>query len=432
MTHQEYYDSILGTVDDALAHIDSGDSIVTSIYGNEPVELITNLPKIRDRVHDVILWTLHTPYDYDVMKDASLKGIIDIYSYFYIANCRKHRDSGRFTFFPVDLHNAVRIMKESTRKPNVFAAAVTPMDENGNVYVSYDLENSIEFIDSCDKVIFEINKNHKRTHGQTAVPIEKATCIFETDTPLPLAPAVSSTETDLKIGEYVASLVNDGDCIQLGFGSMPNAVGTALMGKHDLGVHSEMINISIGKLLNAGVITNARKNFHPNTSVGAFIYGDQPLYDFVADNENFYLGTAAYVNNPMNVMKNDNFVSINTALEIDLTGQICSESIGSLQFSGTGGAFDFAYGAFHSNGGKGIIAMNASAKNGTISKIKPQLTPGAAVSIPRNIANYVVTEYGIANLRGRTVKERAEALISIAHPDFRSELREQARKLMLI
>ncbi len=432
MTDQEYYNSIKGTVDDALDLIQSGDSIVTSIYGNEPVEFLNNICSIRDRVRDVIVWTLHTPYNYEFMTDNSLKGIIDIYSYFYVANGRKNHQFGRYNYFPVDLHNVCRIMKESTKAPNVFVAAVSPMDENGNVYLSYDLQNTIEFITSCDKVIFEVNKNHKKNYGDTAVSIRYATQIFETDTPLPIAPQLVSTETELKIGEYVASLVDDGDCIQLGFGGMPNAVGKLLMDKHDLGVHSEMINTAIGQLMKAGVLTNARKNFNPGVGVGAFVYGDQNLYDYVAENKAFMLKVAAYVNDPMNIMKNDNFVSINTAIQVDLTGQICSESMGSSQFSGTGGAMDFAYGAFHSKGGKGIIAINSTAKKGTISKIVPQLTPGAAVSIPRNIADHVVTEYGVAKLRGRTVKERAEALINVAHPDFRAELREQARKLMLI
>ena len=432
MTNREYYNSILGTLDDALNQIQSGDRIVTSIYGNEPVTFLNDICRIRDRVKDVIVWTLHTPYNYEFMADNTLKGIIDIYSYFYVANGRKNHQFGRYNYFPVDLHNACRIMAESTKAPNVFAAAASPMDEDGNVYLSYDLENTIEFIKSCDKVIFEINKNHKKAYGDTAVPIKYATCVFESDTPLPIAPQLVSTEEELKIGEYVASLIDDGDCIQLGFGGLPNAVGKLLTDKHDLGVHSEMINTAIGQLMKAGVITNAKMNFNPGVGIGAFAYGDQELYDYMAENKAFMLKTAAYVNDPMNIMKNDNFVSINTAIQVDLTGQICSESIGSSQFSGTGGAMDFAYGAFHSKGGKGIIAINSTAKKGSISKIVPQLTPGAAISIPRNIADHVITEYGIAKLRGRTVKERAEALINIAHPAFRAGLRQQARKLMLI
>ena len=205
----------------------------------------------------------------------------------------------------------------------------------------------------------------------------------------------------------------------------------ALMDRHDLGIHTEMLTASMGKLLRAGVVNNARKNFNPGRSVATFVWGDQPLYDYLAENTSVCLRRAAWVNDPFHIAQNDNMVSVNTALQIDLTGQVCSESIGPRQFSGTGGASDFAYGAFHSRGGRGILAMTSTAKGGTVSKIQPVLTPGAVVSISRNLVDYVVTEYGIARLRNRTVRQRAENLIAVAHPDFRAELRREAGRLML-
>ena len=431
MTHQEYYESKLGTLQDALNLIEDNDIISTPIYGNEPVSFLTALHTASPRVKNVRLWTTMTPYNYEVLTNNDLKGHIDIISYFYIGHVRKGQSTGRFDYVPLDLHNAGRLMVEGHR-PTVFAAAVSPMDENGNVWLSYDLEHALEIMNNADKVIFEINPASHRIHGQTAIPVEKADCIYIAENPLAIAPPAPSSELDIKVAEYTASLVKDGDCIQLGFGGMPNAVGNLLMEKHDLGIHTEMINSAMGALMEAGVITNARKNFNPGKTVGAFAYGDMRLYEQLADNPDVMIMPAAYTNNPFNVAQNDNMVSINAALQIDLTGQICSESMGSAQFSGTGGAQDFAYGAFHSKGGRGIIAIQSTAKKGTVSKIVPQLTPGAAVSIHRNVADHIVTEYGIARLRGKSVRERAEELIAVAHPDFREELRAQARKLMLI
>lgn len=235
-----------------------------------------------------------------------------------------------------------------------------------------------------------------------------------------------------KIGGYVADLVADGDCIQLGIGALPNAVGEALMDKRDLGLHTEMFTDIMGRMIQRGVITGARKNVHPGKHVGTFALGSQELYQTLSQDPNVMMVSAAYGNDPFHIAQNDNMVSINTTLEMDLTGQACSESIGSIQYSGTGGATDYAYGATHSRGGRSILALASTAKKGLISKIKPQLTPGAVVSISRNLVDYVVTEYGVARLRGRSVRDRARALIGIAHPDFRPGLTAQAQKLLLI
>jgi acyl-CoA hydrolase len=203
------------------------------------------------------------------------------------------------------------------------------------------------------------------------------------------------------------------------------------MDKKDLGIYTELITSSMGKLMEAGVVTNERKNFHKGKTIGGIIWGDCELYRVLHHNPMIEMHPSQYVNDPFNIMKNDNLISINAAIEIDLTGQICSESVGTMQFSGTGGAFDFAYGAYRSKGGKGIIAVSSTAKGGTVSKIKPTLTPGSVVSISRNVADYVVTEYGVAKLRHKTIRERMNELIAIAHPDFREELKRQAEEMMI-
>jgi acyl-CoA hydrolase len=430
MYDMNVYRKKLGTLEGALALVRSGDTIATSIYGCEPTQFLKHLHTIAPRVQGVYLWSMLMMGDYPVMTDNSLMGHIDIITFFYNNNCRDGHATGRYAMVPMNLHDVGRGMVDA-RRPNVFVGAVSPPDDQGNVRFSFDMEAPLECMNAADTVIFEINPNIPRIYGDTAVPIQRADYIYEALSPLPYAPAAPSSEVEKKIAENVVSLIHDGDCIQLGIGGMPNAVGEALLDKHDLGVHSEMFTSSMGKLLRAGVITNARKNFNTGKAVTAFAWGDQALYDCIAENPAVELRRAAWTNDPFVIAQNDNMVSVNTALQVDLTGQICSESLGSRQFSGTGGASDFAYGAFHSKGGRGIVALTSTAKGGTVSKIQPILTPGSIVSISRNIADYVVTEYGVAKLKDRTIRQRVENLIAVAHPDFRAELRKQADALML-
>lgn len=427
---QKLYQDKLGTLEGALKLVKSGDTIAASIYGNEPKEFVSHLHTIADRVEGVTLWTMLMMGEYPVMSDPNLKGKIDVITFFYNADCRKGHATGRYEMIPLNLHS-VGDVTVHTKRPNIFVASVSPMDEWGNVYLSFDLQGSLEWLEAADIVIFEINKNIPRVFGQTAVSIEKADYIYEAEYALPEAPEAPSSPVEKKIAQYVASLINDGDCIQLGIGGMPNAVGEALLDKKDLGIHTEMITSSMGRLLRAGAVTNERKNFNKGKTIGAFAWGDQELYRYMTENPSVELRAAAYVNDPFVIAQNDNMVSVNTALQIDLTGQICSESIGARQFSGTGGATDFAYGAFHSKGGKGIIAIASTAKGGTVSKIQPVLTPGAVVTISRNLVDYVVTEYGIAKLKNQTIRQRVNNLIAVAHPDFRQELKKEADKLML-
>lgn len=431
MNKQELYNARLGTLEGALDLVRSGDCIAASIYANEPSNFIAQLHTIAPRVTGVTLWTMLSMGKYPVMSDSSLKGKIDILTFFYNADCRAEHASGRCSLVPMNLHSVASATIRACR-PDVYVCAVTPMDEDGNVYISFDMQASREWLECADRVIFEINPEIPRTYGETAVPIEAADYIYEVNNrPMPYAPATPATPTEAKIAEYVSSLIQDGDCIQLGIGGMPGAVGEKLLDKHDLGIHTEMITASMGRLIRAGAVTNARKNLNCGVTVGAFAWGDQELYDLMADNPAFEMRRCSYTNDPFVIAQNDNMVSVNTAIQIDLTGQICSESIGPRQFSGSGGACDFAYGAYHSKGGRGIIAIGSTAKGGTVSKIQPFLTPGSIVSIPRTLADYVVTEYGIAPLRDRPIRQRVENLIAVAHPDFRAELRRQASELMI-
>ena len=419
-----------GTVEDALKLIRSGDVIATPCYANEPSIFLSRLHTVAASLEGVQLWSTNPVQAYPVITDPSLNGHIDILSIFYGAASRSGHPLKRISLAPTNL-SASGPVQVHTAKPTVFVAAVTPADADGNVHLSVDLQYSLDCMEAADRIIFEINPRLPMTFGETAMPLTTADLVYEADTPLTCAPEIRSTAVEKAIADYVVSLVNDGDCIQIGIGGTPNAVGQALSTKHDLGVHTEMITSSIGELIRKGVITNRRKNFCTGKTVGAFAWGDQALYDLMDGNPDFLLKRSSWVNDPFVIAQNDNMVSINTALQIDLTGQVCSESIGPRQYSGSGGAFDFAYGAYRSRGGRSIIAINSTAKNGSISKIQTSLTPGAIVTISRNVVDYVVTEYGIAKLRDRTVRQRVENMIAVAHPDFRAQLREEAEKNML-
>ena len=253
------------------------------------------------------------------------------------------------------------------------------------------------------------------------------TAWFTSEKPIFTIPRSVPTEMDQQIGRYVAELIHDGDTIQLGIGGLPDAVGAYLREKNDLGVHSELFSSTMADLMESGNINGRCKNINKGEHLATFCIGDAHLFETVSNMPSCRLVPCSYGNNPFVIAQNDRMISVNTAMEVDITGQICSESIGPMQYSGTGGAADYAFGALHSKGGRGIVAFSSTVKGGTVSKIKSVLTPGAAVSISRNLADTIITEYGVAELRGRTIRERAEALISIAHPDFRAQLWAEAK-----
>jgi len=430
MTKQELYRSKLITVEEALSKIKSGDVIATGSYCHEATMLLRQLHTIADRVENVTVWSQIPNEDYPFFMDNSLKGRIDMISMFYGGGLRDAHKVRRVSLVPANLSAAAGALVRAKR-PTVFLAAVTPMDEHGFVRLSCSQQHEQECMEAADLVIFEINPNIPRLNGTQQIPIEKADFLVEVDYPAKTIGSIPISDVERAIAANVAGLIDDGDCIQLGIGGMPNAVGEALMSKKHLGIHTEMITSVMGKLMDAGVVDNSRKTLHPGKTIGAFALGDDELYATLNDNPMIQIMPARYVNDPFVIGQNDNMVSINTALQIDLTGQICSESIGYRQFSGSGGAYDFAYGAYRSKGGKGIIALSSTAKGGTVSKIQPILSPGAVVTISRNIVDYVVTEYGVAKLRDKSITQRVEALIAVAHPDFRETLQKQADEMMI-
>ena len=279
-------------------------------------------------------------------------------------------------------------------------------------------------------MVLEINENCL-TLGDTQVHISEIDHVVENTIPLVQLPPVEPGEEELVIGQYIAEMIEDGATLQLGIGGIPNAIAQSLMDKRDLGVHTEMFTDGMVDLFNAGVITGRRKTIWKGKMVGTFALGTQKLYDFIDTNLAVEFQQGYVVNDPCVVGQNHKMVSINTALQVDLTGQVCSEAIGNRHYSGTGGQADTHRGAQRSPGGKGIIALRSTAKAGKISTIVAQLPAGAKVTLGRNDIDYIVTEYGVAHLKGRSVRDRVQAMINIAHPDFRAELREEANRLQI-
>lgn len=426
--YQELYKSKLITIEEALGKIKSGDEIVAGFCGLEPMAILSKLHTIKDRIENVTVWYSLGMGSYKFFTDTSMKDHLITKSWFYSGGARAAHKLGMVSYQPVHLHNGMT-RKLEVNSPNVFIGTVAPMDRHGYVRSSLSVLYEKEFIAKADLVIMEVNPNLPIVGGDTELCVDEIDYFVEVDRAIPTLPQMPMSDQEKTIGEYVASLVKDGDTIQLGIGGIPNAAALAFMNKKDLGVHTEMITTSMAELAMAGVITGKRKSLHKGKMVGTFALGSQKLYDFMDNNPSVILMRGPYVNSPFIVAKNDNMVSINTGLQVDLTGQVCSESIGHIQYSGTGGQNDTAEGAIHALNGRSIIALPSTAKEGAISTIQPFLAPGAVVTLSRNNIDYIITEFGIAYMKARTIKERVFNLIAVAHPDFRKELQQKAFEL---
>lgn len=430
MNIREMYEAKKSTLEDCLRLIRSGDNICFAKDCNEPRLFCEKLHTVADRVENVTILKGRSS-DYGFLQNDGMAGHFLTQSAFYSAGWVPAIEKGNCTFVPNDLPDQP-IWYNAAYPRNVYIAAVTPMDENGNfqVNLSQMWERDIDPL-SCERIILEVNKQLQTVRGGVEINIKDVTAFYEADYDIYTIPDAPSTEKDNIIGQYVAELVNDGDCIQLGIGSLPNACARNLMDKRDLGIHSEMFTNLMQTMIEKGVVTGDKKNINRGEHTFCFAGGMPSLFKFLHENPQCVIRPASYVTDPFVIRSNDNMVSINAIMEIDLTGQVNSETIGARQYSGPGGAFDFAYGAAHSKGGRSILIMPSTTNKG-ISKIKPILTPGSAVTIPRTYTDYVVTEYGVAHLRGRSVKDRVKDLIAIAHPDVRDELLFEAKKLMYI
>ena len=427
--YKAMYEARKGTVQDCLDVIQSGNVVAFAAACNAPNAIMEQMHTIAGRVTDVKCIKGHEG-TFPFVTMEGMNGHINCGSFFFGADLANGMRVGNCTFIPADMCDYATFT-QGHYPCNVFCAAATPMDENGNFQVSLSMMFEDAAYACADKIILEVNPRLPRVRGGLEINIADVTRLTESDRPIQLIPDLDPSPEEIGVAKNVRSLMRDGDCIQIGIGSLPNAIANEMWDLHDLGLHTEMATTTIGKLITGGVINGERKNFKHGQHLFIFAGGTPELYKTLGENPACRIVPAVYCADPMIIMKNDNMVSINTCIEMDLTGNICSESIGPRIISGSGGAFDYVYGALHARGGRSIMAFTSKTKKG-VSKIVPMLAQGAGVTIPRNYADYIVTEYGIAHLRARSVKERTLALISIAHPDVRDELTWQAKKLFYI
>ncbi len=431
MTNYNDYKHKIITAKEAVDLVKDGDEIVTGLGASEGRAFLEELHTIADEVKNVRACNCLPMTDFEFFQ-PQYKDKFSVDGWFYTPVIRKMHKEGNASFIPNNLHRAAtdRLLHV---KPNIFVNVCSSVDKHG--YVSLSTGNTYEraMLDAADISILEINPNFPRTFGDLQVHVSEVDYFIEADYPVPSIPDVPSTDTEIAIGQIIADLIHDGDTIQLGIGGIPNAVAGFLYEKKDLGVHTEMLTSEMARLAQAGIITGKKKNYNTGKMTATFVMGDQNLYDFVDDNTAVQIMRGSYTNDPYVIMRNDNMVSINTAIEVDVTGQVSSESIGSMQISGTGGQADTARGAQKAKNGRSIIALRSTAmvrnEEGVkvpTSTIVPILKPGAIVSLQRQDVDMVVTEYGVASLRGTSVEERVKRLTAIAHPDFRDNIVREA------
>lgn len=409
----------------------SGDRCLSNGQVTEPVGILHALAErarqenLTGLQHYILL-----PLREQLYQASGMEAHIRHISHFVSGYDREAIWEGRADYLPSHYSQVPVLWKNVLEGPDVFYCTVSPMDRHG--YFSCGTAADLSEIRKKAKRLFlEVNPTMPRTFG-SAIHISEVDALTENDTPIVEVPSAPISENDRIIGGMIAQEIPDGATLQLGIGGIPNAVAQALMDKRDLGIHSEMFCDSIVDLTEAGVITNDRKNIHRGKTIVTFTFGSRRTYDFLDDNPGVEFLPVDYVNDPSVIAQNDNVISINSCMEIDLFGQVCSETIGPKNFSGTGGQVDFIRGAAASKGGKSFLAFQSAAKGGTLSKIKPVLTEGSCVTTTRNDVDYIVTEQGMVRLKGLTCSQRAKALIQIAHPNFREELTQAAKRMHLM
>jgi 4-hydroxybutyrate CoA-transferase len=423
----DLYKSKLMSPDEAVGLIQDGWSVAVPVAVGQPPVLISALARRKNDFTHVELFSVVDVYPTEMMKMGRDDPFVLDYSY-CIAN-RAGVQDGRYVYTPSRLSEAA-LLPKFNRPMNATMLQVAPMDKNGYFSMGLSCDYILTLSKQAEKIIIQVNDKMPRTFGNNFLHISEIDAIVEASHPLAVLPSIAPNDNEKLIGQYIAELVEDGSCIQLGIGGIPAAAALALENKKDLGVHTEMLADCMRVLWEKGIITNRLKTFMPNISVATFALGTQELYDWVDNNPAVHFYPCDFVNDPYVIARNDKVISINSAIEVDLSGQVCAESIGPVQYTHMGGQPDFALGAVRSQGGKGIIATESMVvtKQGPVSKISSHLKFGSFVTTARYDIQYVVTEYGIAYLKGQTIRERAKRLISIAHPDFRDQLTFEAKK----
>jgi len=433
MRWMEDYKKKLTTKEDAVSIIESGNRIYVSGNAATPYPLVEALAARKDSVRDVDVVHVLLLGE-DPLSAPGMEGHFRHKSLFVGPADRKAVNEGKADYFPIFLYEIPRLflLGKGTLPLDVAIVQTSPPDAHGFLSLGVEDLATKAAAENAKKLIVQVNDKMPRTLGDCFIHITRATKIVATSEELPTLEITAPNEVEVKIGEYIADLVEDGSTLQLGIGGIPNAALNAMDNKKDLGIHTEMVSDGIMEAIENGAITGAKKTLHPGKVVATFILGSKQLYEFAHNNPLFEMHPVDYSNDPFIVAQNDKMVGINSAIEVDLTGQVCSDSIGYRIYSGFGGQVDFIRGAARSREGKPVIALPSATKNDTVSKIVPHLKEGAGVVTSRGDVHYVVTEYGVAYLHGKSLSRRAQALINIAHPNFRDELTHFAKNQKLI
>lgn len=405
---------------EALHKIKSGDNLYIHTAAAAPQELIRGLMARAPELRNVSIYQLHTEGEAPYIQEGYQENF-QVKAFFIGHNIRKAIQDGRGSYIPVFLSEVPALFRKQIIKLDAALISVSPPDKHGLCSLGTSVDATLAAIQEAKLVIAQINKHVPRTHGDGIINIKNIDAFIEHDEPIFEGIPKDITDTEDAIGSNVVSLIEDGATLQMGIGAIPNAVLAKLGNHKNLGIHTEMFSDGILPLVESGVINCIEKVNNPGIIISSFLLGSRKLYDFVDDNPLVQMRDCAYVNDTAIIRQNPKVTAINSAIEIDLTGQICADSIGKSMFSGVGGQMDFIRGASLSPGGKPIIALPSTTKRGE-SRVVPYLKQGAGVVTTRAHAHYVVTEYGIANLYGKTLKERKSALINIAHPDHREAL----------
>ena len=425
------YRALLCTADEAVASVKSGQRVYIHNGCAEPVDLVRALTRRGAGLRDVEVVHLATMgiADYTLPE---YEGHFRHNGLFLGANVRRAVQEGRGDYTPIFLSEVEELFRSAALPVDVCLLQCTPPDEHGYMSLGVSTDVTHAVVSAALRVVVEINPRMPRTCGETFLHVSRAHALVETSHPLVEYPPHTVTAVHRAIGRRVAQLVPDGGTIQTGIGGIPEATLSFLGDHRDLGIHSEMIPDGVIELMESGVISGACKTLHPRRAVAGFVLGSARLFRFIHENPAFEFLPTGYVNDPFTIARNDRMVAINSALEVDLTGQVCSDSVGCTPYSGIGGQVDFLRGAARSKGGVPIIALPSPAKNGAISRIVPALKQGAGVVTSRGDVHYVITEHGTAYLHGKTLRQRVEAMIAVAAPEFRAELEDYARKEKLL
>lgn len=431
MTAQRLYQQKRGTPEDAVNLIRDGDFIIVPTGVGEPPTLLTALSEQRRQFRDVKVAQILAIRKFGYLDPETVDHVRHV-AFFYGAATRAGGQGGWVDFIPSYFSEMPSQIERGLIPADVVFSMASPMDENGYFSLSLGADYTMAAAAKARVVVLEVNPNVPFAFGNCHIHVSQVTALVESTEPVLEVGLPTIGPVQEAIGKYVADMIEDGSTLQIGYGGIPDAVVMQLTSKHDLGVHTEMIGDGILTLIDSGAITNRKKNYLPGKMVATFALGSKKLYQLMERNPMLEIHPVDFTNDPYLASQNDNLVAINATLQIDLLGQCGSESLGHVPYSGTGGQSDFVRAANRSRGGKAFIVLPSTAKGDSISRIVPMLSPGTHVSTSKNDINYVVTEFGVAQLRGKSAGQRARELIAIAHPNFRTELTEAARRMNLL